>query len=91
MKNMRIFFEQWSSEFEANRQLPTADLSIDDGLAPIRQLPTAELGETKMTAFCRVGFTHRRRVVKRVYGIISSGMYWWAYLFYSPQTKSAYR
>ena len=25
MKNMRIFFEQWESELERNRQLPTAN------------------------------------------------------------------
>jgi len=65
MKNMRIFYEQWSSEFEANRQLPTADLIIDDDLALIRQLPTAELGETKMAAFCRVGFTHHREILRK--------------------------
>lgn len=36
MKNMRIFFEQWSSELEPNRQLPTADLNSDDEFAPFR-------------------------------------------------------
>ncbi|MCL2083261.1 MAG: PDDEXK nuclease domain-containing protein [Oscillospiraceae bacterium] len=68
MKNMRIFFEQWSSEFEANRQLPTADLESDnnaDELLVIRQLPTAELDENKISAFVRVGFTHHREILRK--------------------------
>jgi len=65
MKNMRIFFEQWSSELEPNRQLPTADSDSDDELVLIRQLPTAELGETRMMAFCRVGFTHHREILRK--------------------------
>jgi predicted nuclease of restriction endonuclease-like (RecB) superfamily len=68
MKNMRVFFEQWASEFEPNRQLPTADLPMsiacdDDSL--IRQLPIAELGEMKVLAFCRVGFTHHREILRK--------------------------
>jgi len=68
IKNMRIFFEQWSSEFESNRQLPTADFDndkTDDGLSIIRQLPTAELGDTKHIAFLRVGFTHHREILRK--------------------------
>ena len=65
IKNMRIFFEQWASELEPNRQLPTADFDGNDGFPLIRQLPTAELGEIKMTAFCRVGFTHHREILRK--------------------------
>lgn len=67
MKNMRIFFEQWSEELESNRQ-STADLG--DGvnnsgeLVLIRQ-STAELDKTKMLAFCRVGFTHHREILRK--------------------------
>jgi predicted nuclease of restriction endonuclease-like (RecB) superfamily len=64
MKNMRIFFEQWSSVLEPNRQSAAADLS-DDEPALIRQLPTAELGETKVLAFSRVGFTHHREILRK--------------------------
>jgi len=62
MKNMRMFYEQWSSELELNRQSATGDLEIDDSsgeIAQIRQLPIGELNETKISAFCRVGFTHK--------------------------------
>jgi predicted nuclease of restriction endonuclease-like (RecB) superfamily len=68
MKNMRIFFEEWSSELEANRQLPTADLDKESSggeLVLIRQLPTAELSETKIQAFCRIGFTHHREILRK--------------------------
>jgi hypothetical protein len=58
MKNMRIFFEQWSLELEPNRQLLTAELDVGGDLALNRQLSTADLGEDKAMAFCRVGFTH---------------------------------
>jgi predicted nuclease of restriction endonuclease-like (RecB) superfamily len=68
MKNMRIFFEEWSTELESNRQLPTADLKInlrDDELVLFRQLPTAEIRETKVQAFCRIGFTHHREILRK--------------------------
>jgi predicted nuclease of restriction endonuclease-like (RecB) superfamily len=68
MKNMRIFFEEWSDELEPNRQLPTADLENNfsgDELVLIRQLPTAELSETKIQAFCHVGFTHHREILRK--------------------------
>jgi predicted nuclease of restriction endonuclease-like (RecB) superfamily len=65
MKNMRIFFEQWSPEFEPNRQLPTADLNGDSDFSQIRQLPTAELSEMQIVAFCRVGFTHHREILRK--------------------------
>jgi len=64
MKNMRIFFEQWESEIEPNRQLLTADLTGSGDFALIRQLPTAELNETKRVAFNRVGFTHHREILR---------------------------
>jgi predicted nuclease of restriction endonuclease-like (RecB) superfamily len=65
MKNMRIFFEQWSPELEPIRQLPAAELGSGDEFALIRQLPTAELSETKVKAFCRVGFTHHREILRK--------------------------
>jgi predicted nuclease of restriction endonuclease-like (RecB) superfamily len=70
MKNMRIFFEQWAPEFKWSfkRQLPAAvfyDETNDDGLLLIRQLPTADLDKTKLTAFCRVGFTHHREILRK--------------------------
>ena len=65
MKNMRIFFEKWVPELEPNRQLPTADLSGDIEAPLIRQLATAELSEVKIMAFCRVGFTHHREILRK--------------------------
>ena len=68
MKNMRIFFEQWSSEFEPNQQSPTGDLHDNDndhGLDLIRQLSTAELSDIRVSAFTRVGFTHHREILRR--------------------------
>jgi predicted nuclease of restriction endonuclease-like (RecB) superfamily len=70
MKNMRIFYEQWSSglNVESNRQSLTADLEIDTNdneLLLVQQLPTAELDEIKMTAFYRVGFTHHREILRK--------------------------
>ena len=69
MKNMRIFFECWQSDLEPNRQLLTADLSDDEiaenNFVLIRQLPTAELNDTKQAAFYRVGFTHHREILRK--------------------------
>ena len=65
MKNMRIFFEQWSPEFEQNRQLLTADLKRENEFALIRQLPTTEFDEVKEAAFYRVGFTHHREILRK--------------------------
>ena len=68
MKNMRIFFEEWSSELEENRQLTTADLprKNDDGSESlIRQTLSAELDEIKTLAFCRVGFSHHREILRK--------------------------
>ena len=48
MKNMRIFFEEWASQLEPNRQLPTADLIDKNDMALNRQLPTADLEELKI-------------------------------------------
>ena len=69
MKNMRIFFEYWQSDLEPNRQSVTADLSNDkiaeNNFIIIRQLPTAELEESKKAAFYRVGFTHHREILRK--------------------------
>ena len=65
MKNMRIFYEQWVSALEANQQLPAADLDNDDEFAINRQLPTAELTESRIAAFLRVGFTHHREILRK--------------------------
>ena len=67
MKNMRIFFEQWAAELESNRQ-STADLENDvssNEIALIRQTPITKINETKMMAFCRVGFTHHREILRK--------------------------
>jgi predicted nuclease of restriction endonuclease-like (RecB) superfamily len=69
MKNMRIFYEQWETDLEPNRQSLTADLSntknSKNDVALIRQLPTAELEEAKQAAFLRVGFTHHREILRK--------------------------
>ena len=65
MKNMRIFYEEWSSVLEPNQQPLTADLISKEEFVSIRQLPTAELNETKMMAFFRVGFTHHREILRK--------------------------
>ena len=39
--------------------------NVKNELVIIRQLPTAEVGETKMLAFCRVGFTHHREILRK--------------------------
>jgi predicted nuclease of restriction endonuclease-like (RecB) superfamily len=65
MKNMRIFFEQWSSEFAEIRQSATAELGASADFPLIRQLPTAEFDEVKTEAFYRVGFTHHREILRK--------------------------
>ena len=68
MKNMRIFAEEWAAEHESNRQLPTADLPENNdeiNESPIRQTVSAELDEVKMLAFCRVGFSHHREILRK--------------------------
>jgi hypothetical protein len=65
MKNMRIFFEEWSSVFEPNRQMLSADLSVSDSFALIRQTLSAELDDNKTIAFCRVGFSHHREILRK--------------------------
>jgi len=65
IKNMRIFFEQWTDELESNRQLATADLISTDEAILIRQLPTAELSKLKTIAFYRLGFTHHREILRK--------------------------
>jgi len=67
MKNMRIFFEQWVAELESNRQ-STADIensTSNNEFALIRQTPITKIDETKMMAFCRVGFTHHREILRK--------------------------
>ena len=65
MKNMRIFYEQWVSELEPNRQTPSADLENENEAIIIRQTLSAELSDTKMFAFCRVGFSHHREIIRK--------------------------
>jgi predicted nuclease of restriction endonuclease-like (RecB) superfamily len=65
MKNMRTFFEQWVSELEPNRQPAAADLNSTSEIAVIRQPRAAELQDVKMTAFCRVGFTHHCEILRK--------------------------
>lgn len=77
MKNMRIFYEQWTPELEPNRQLATVDLDNSGNIAQIRQLPTAGLTESKMAAFLRVGFTHHREILRKC----QSSEERWYYIF----------
>ena len=65
MKNMRIFFEQWFFELEPNRQPVAIVSAIKNGLDLIRQPLAAELEDEKMTAFCRVGFTHHCEILRK--------------------------
>jgi predicted nuclease of restriction endonuclease-like (RecB) superfamily len=68
MKNMRIFAEEWASDLEGNRQTVSADLSEKkdvDTDSLIRLILSAELGEFKMLAFCRVGFSHHREILRK--------------------------
>ena len=68
MKNMRIFYEQWATEFESNRQTLTADLSETGNsteLALIRQTLSAELADSRIAAFFRVGFSHHREILRK--------------------------
>ena len=89
IKNMRIFFEQWVSELEPNRQSPSTDFGdenkTDTSLA-IRQTLSAELEENKFLAFCRVGFSHHREILRkcktpdeRWYYIIRCANEFWSY------------
>jgi len=79
IKNMRIFFEEWSPQLELNRQSTaeiadntasvkirqsTSNLTDEKNIALDRQLPTAELEEIKALAFCRVSFTHHREIIR---------------------------
>lgn len=85
IKNMRIFFEQWTAE--ENRQLPTDDLKdfpVDDVIPAIRQLPTGELTESDLTAFFSIGFTHHMEIIfkcrswsERWYYIRKAAMEFW--------------
>ncbi|MDR2590183.1 MAG: PDDEXK nuclease domain-containing protein [Oscillospiraceae bacterium] len=86
MKNMRIFFEQWTSELEPNRQTVTADLNMDCDLALIRQLSSAELDDVKVSAFRRVAFSHHIEILRkcksrdeRWYYIIRCADEFWSY------------
>jgi predicted nuclease of restriction endonuclease-like (RecB) superfamily len=65
MKNMRLFFEEWMSVLEANRQLLTAENGDAETHLEIRQLPTAELSDTNREAFLRTGFTHHREILRK--------------------------
>jgi predicted nuclease of restriction endonuclease-like (RecB) superfamily len=68
IKNMRIFFEQWATELEPNRQMPSADFNEADESnmsLVIRQTLSAELEDSKFFAFCRVGFSHHREILRK--------------------------
>jgi hypothetical protein len=65
MKNMRIFYEAWVSVIEPKSAVMTADLSDEENSLQIRQLATAEFDDAKFSAFCRVGFTHHREILRQ--------------------------
>jgi len=79
MKNMRIFFEEWSSELEANRQSMPADLrekaDSDDELL-IRQTLSDELGEIKIIAFYRIGFSLYSQATKCIFTMLRYQNLW---------------
>ena len=64
IKNMRIFYEAWSTVL--NRQPLAADLDkeLDISMLLNRQLTTADLGETDFEYFLMVGFTHHREIIR---------------------------
>lgn len=68
IKNMRIFYEDWSRVFE-NRQSVTADLDnslhVDTDEIEIRQLTTAELTPAQYDCFISVPFTHHREILRK--------------------------
>jgi len=68
MKNMRMFYEQWSSNLDSNCQLSTGDLSNNETiniLVSNRQLPTGDLSNAQISAFRRVGFTHHIEILTK--------------------------
>jgi predicted nuclease of restriction endonuclease-like (RecB) superfamily len=65
IKNMRVFYEEWASALETNRQLTTGDLSGEAQGIVIRQLPTGELGQDNTLAFLRTGFTHHIEIITK--------------------------
>jgi hypothetical protein len=89
MKNMRIFYEQWATELEPNRQLQSADFNKadrNDTALSIRQTLSAELEENKFTAFYCVGFSHHREILRkcktsdeRWYYILRCANEFWSY------------
>ena len=85
MKNMRMFYENWSAR--PNRQLSTDDLRkglSDESLPAIRQLSTGELSESDLSAFFSIGFTHHMEILfkcrsqpERWYYIRKTAMEFW--------------
>ena len=65
IKYMRIFFEQWVSTFEPNRQLPTDDLGEENLDLQNRQLATGDLAKEDVEAFFRIGFTHHTEILSK--------------------------
>ena len=75
IKNMRIFYEEWSflndlvfdeNDFKTlsinqleNRQLPTAEIEVSN-----RQLVTAEIKSKLLICFFKVGFTQHREIIR---------------------------
>ena len=97
IKNMRVFFEFWADVLsirhstsdivrspspDGNRQMPSAE----SALAPIRQMPSAELDAKQMRAFMTVGFSQHREIVRSArskdeawYYICASANGFWSY------------
>jgi len=63
IRYMRIFYEEWSPVLEANRHLPSGDLSSGSNVLIIHHLPSDELSATDREAFLCVGFTHHREIL----------------------------
>ena len=86
MKNMRVFYEEWSPVFDTNRQTVTADLQDEDDSLLIRQTLSAELDDLIYIAFCKVGFSHHREILRkcktydeRWYYIVRCADEFWSY------------
>ncbi len=69
IKNMRLFFEYWASDFSI-QHLTCGEIrqisSAESKLIPIRQMPSAELGIEPEKAFLSIGFSHHREILRVV-------------------------
>jgi len=68
MKNMRMFYEQWSPDLEMIRQSVTGEIGSENQSNDIsvnRQLATGDLDKAPISYFYRVGFTHHVEILTK--------------------------